>query len=404
MKIEYYIGKRFAFSNKRFSFITTLSIISSIGIAIGVASLIIMISVFNGFGKVITDIMVGFDPHLRIENISDANSNIEMNLISDIKNNIYISGISKTLNGKVLSVTNNGYSVSYLRGYEEGSFTKVTGLEKSIIEGRSTLNKNEILISVGLASKLDLQVGDKIKLFSTNQLNDYFILGSEGNSNEGVVAGIFRSGNKQYDANYIYTNLDLAKNILGSMNSVGYDIRFNNLEITENVKADLQNKYGNNVTINSWYDLHRDLYSIMKIERWSAFIILTLIIIVAVCNLLGSLSLTVISKRNDIGLLRAIGMKKKIIEKIFRLQGLLVGSIGTTVGVIFGLLICYLQETLQLYKLDSSVYIISAIPVNVKIEDVILISIISIILSFIASVIPSKSASKIVPIEALRYE
>ncbi|MSP64676.1 MAG: ABC transporter permease [Bacteroidetes bacterium] len=404
MKIEYYIGKRFAFSNKRFSFITTLSIISSIGIAIGVASLIVMISVFNGFGKVITDIMVGFDPHLRIENISDANSNIEMNLISDIKNNIYISGISKTLNGKVLSVTNNGYSVSYLRGYEEGSFTKVTGLEKSIIEGRSTLNKNEILISVGLASKLDLQVGDKIKLFSTNQLNDYFILGSEGNSNEGVVAGIFRSGNKQYDANYIYTNLDLAKNILGSMNSVGYDIRFNNLEITENVKADLQNKYGNNVTINSWYDLHRDLYSIMKIERWSAFIILTLIIIVAVCNLLGSLSLTVISKRNDIGLLRAIGMKKKIIEKIFRLQGLLVGSIGTTVGVIFGLLICYLQETLQLYKLDSSVYIISAIPVNVKIEDVILISIISIILSFIASVIPSKSASKIVPIEALRYE
>ena len=404
MKIEYYIGKRFAFSNKRFSFITTLSIISSIGIAIGVASLIVMISVFNGFGKVITDIMVGFDPHLRIENISDANSNIEMNLISDIKNNIYVSGISKTLNGKVLSVTNNGYSVSYLRGYEEGSFTKVTGLEKSIIEGRSTLNKNEILISVGLASKLDLQVGDKIKLFSTNQLNDYFILGSEGNSNEGVVAGIFRSGNKQYDANYIYTNLDLAKNILGSMNSVGYDIRFNNLEITENVKADLQNKYGNNVTINSWYDLHRDLYSIMKIERWSAFIILTLIIIVAVCNLLGSLSLTVISKRNDIGLLRAIGMKKKIIEKIFRLQGLLVGSIGTTVGVIFGLLICYLQETLQLYKLDSSVYIISAIPVNVKIEDVILISIISIILSFIASVIPSKSASKIVPIEALRYE
>lgn len=404
MKIEYYIGKRFAFSNKRFSFITTLSIISSIGIAIGVASLIIMISVFNGFGKVITDIMVGFDPHLRIENISDANSNIEMNLISDIKNNIYVSGISKTLNGKVLSVTNNGYSVSYLRGYEEGSFTKVTGLEKSIIEGRSTLNKNEILISVGLASKLDLQVGDKIKLFSTNQLNDYFILGSEGNSNEGVVAGIFRSGNKQYDANYIYTNLDLAKNILGSMNSVGYDIRFNNLEITENVKADLQNKYGNNVTINSWYDLHRDLYSIMKIERWSAFIILTLIIIVAVCNLLGSLSLTVISKRNDIGLLRAIGMKKKIIEKIFRLQGLLVGSIGTTVGVLFGLLICYLQETLQLYKLDSSVYIISAIPVNVKIEDVILISIISIILSFIASVIPSKSASKIVPIEALRYE
>ena len=404
MKIEYYIGKRFAFSNKRFSFITTLSIISSIGIAIGVASLIVMISVFNGFGKVITDIMVGFDPHLRIENISDANSNIEMNLISDIKNNIYVSGISKTLNGKVLSVTNNGYSVSYLRGYEEGSFTKVTGLEKSIIEGRSTLNKNEILISVGLASKLDLQVGDKIKLFSTNQLNDYFILGSEGNSNEGVVAGIFRSGNKQYDANYIYTNLDLAKNILGSMNSVGYDIRFNNLEITENVKADLQNKYGNNVTINSWYDLHRDLYSIMKIERWSAFIILTLIIIVAVCNLLGSLSLTVISKRNDIGLLRAIGMKKKIIEKIFRLQGLLVGSIGTTVGVLFGLLICYLQETLQLYKLDSSVYIISAIPVNVKIEDVILISIISIILSFIASVIPSKSASKIVPIEALRYE
>ena len=404
MKIEYFIGKRFAFSNKRFSFITTLSIISTIGIAIGVASLIVMISVFNGFGQVITDIMVGFDPHLRIENVSTNSSKMKEDLISDLKNNIYVYGISETSNGKVLSVTNNGYSVSFLRGYEEGSFKKVTGLENSIIEGRSTLNKNEILISVGLASKLDLQVGDKIKFFSTNQLNDFFMFGGEGNSNEGIVAGIFRSGNKQYDANYIYTNLDLAKNIYGSMNSTGYDIRFNNLEIAENVKVDLQNKYGNNVTINSWYDLHRDLYSIMKIERWSAFIILTLIIIVAVCNLLGSLSLTVISKRNDVGLLRAIGMKKKIIEKIFRLQGLLVGLIGTTVGVIFGLLICYLQETLQLYKLDSSVYIISAIPVNVKIEDVILISIISIILSFIASVIPSKSASKIVPIEALRYE
>ena len=404
MRLSYFIGKRFAFSNQKFSFIKTLSIISSAGITIGVASLIIMISVFNGFEKVVTDIMLGFDPHMRFENKRKATIEDENKLYDELSKNKSIKGVSKTISGKVLLVHGNNSTVTYLRGFEENKINIISGIDNSIYDGKGSIVNNEIIISVGVANKLNLNVGDELKIYSTNNLNEKYLFGFTDNISIVKISAIFRSGNKQYDENYIFSNINYADNIFDKNGNKGIDLRLNNYNNTENLKSELLEKYNSNFEIFTWQDLHRDLYSIMKIEKFIAFIILLLIIIIAVCNLIGSISMTVVSKINDIGLLQAIGMEKKKIKNIFQFQGFYIGFIGTIAGLIIGVLVCYFQTVFQFYKLDETVYIIPAIPIDLRMTDVLIICTISISLSVAASIIPSKKIMKILPIEALRYE
>ncbi|MEW6062681.1 MAG: FtsX-like permease family protein, partial [Bacteroidota bacterium] len=183
-----------------------------------------------------------------------------------------------------------------------------------------------------------------------------------------------------------------------------FDVRLSSIDDSEQEKKKIAERFGSAFNVQTWYDLHKDLYSVMQIERWMAFIILALIIGVASFNLMGSLTMTVIEKTRDIGILKAMGARRKDILAIFRFEGLIVGSIGSLLGLIIGFGICQLQIHFHLFALDPNVYIIPAIPIEMRISDFIVVPLAALLLCFGASYVPSKRAADLLPSDAVRWE
>jgi lipoprotein-releasing system permease protein len=220
-----------------------------------------------------------------------------------------------------------------------------------------------------------------------------------------TVRGIYDSNNKDYDAHYAYVSLETARDIFQMENTVsGVDVRLHSISVSDNVRDDLQALLGPGYRVSTWFDLHKDLYSVMQIERWTAYIILCLIVGVASFNVLGSLTMGVIEKRRDIGVLKALGATRNSILRIFMVEGLLVGTLGTVLGSALGLLVCYVQIRFGLFPLDPTVYIIPAIPVEVRWTDFIAVAGASMLLSFLASLYPARRAASLTPVQAIRWE
>jgi lipoprotein-releasing system permease protein len=181
-------------------------------------------------------------------------------------------------------------------------------------------------------------------------------------------------------------------------------MRLHDIGDANGVKRSLQATLGSRFTVSTWYDLHKDLYSVMRIERWAAYIILCLIVGVATFNVLGSLTMGVIEKRRDVGVLKAMGATSSSILRLFMFEGLLVGTIGTVVGLILGLGVCYLQIRYLVFPLDPTVYIIPAIPVEIHWSDFVAVSLASMVLSTLASLYPALRAARLMPIDTIRWE
>jgi lipoprotein-releasing system permease protein len=220
-----------------------------------------------------------------------------------------------------------------------------------------------------------------------------------------IVRGIYDSDNKEYDSKYAYISIDNARELFKIKSDIdGIEIRLKNINESENVKLNLSSKLDSNLSVMTWYDLHGDFYSILKIERWVAFIILSLIILVATFNILGSLTMTVIEKKRDIGILKAMGASEKQITNIFLFEGVVVGLIGMLAGSTLGLILTLLQKYYGIYKLNASVYRIDALPVELRLTDFIYIPLAALLLCFLASLYPSKRAAKIDPVQSIRWE
>jgi lipoprotein-releasing system permease protein len=219
------------------------------------------------------------------------------------------------------------------------------------------------------------------------------------------ILGIYESGNKEYDANYAFVSIADAQKLFHMENMVsGVELRLNNLAGAEELKKRLIASLPAGTGVSTWYDLHETLYRVMKIERWSAYVLLTLIIVVATFNLLGSLTMGVIEKRRDVAILKSLGMASRTIIRLFMVEGILIGFAGTVIGAALGMLVVFLQAQFHLFPLDTSVYIIPAVPVEIHWWDLFSISAASIGLSYLASYYPAKRAAATLPADALRWE
>jgi len=404
--IEYFIARRYLRAKHKLNFVKVLSLISTFGIAIGVAALVIVLSVFNGFGSIVTEILVSFDPHLKISaidnNISDDNIIKEIESTLDKKQ---IESISKIAEAKALFINDKTYEVVNLKGVESLSANGFENIKSKIISGKFELGEDKIIVGLALALRLGIRVGDEISVTSAFNIEKTFINFSLPQTRKVIVAGIFESDNRDYDVGFAFTSIRTAQKLFGlGQKYTGVEIRLNNFYDSEKIKNILEEKISNNYVIQTWYDLHKELYDVMLIERWSAYIILCLIIAVATFNIFASLTMTVIEKKRDIGVLRSLGLDEKSIKKIFMTNGLLSGLSGTFIGLFVGLLVCYLQINYKIYPLDPMKYIIDALPVQVRLTDIIAISLMAIILSTIAAYYPAKRAAKSVIIESIKYE
>jgi len=409
MGFERYIAKRYLLSKKKVQFITIITLISIIGVTVGVAALISVLSVFNGFNKYQLDILTGFDPHIRIEPDSGSGIKDYSSIIETAKKINDIRVIAPfTMNKGVISSKKNNL-VAFLKGVDEQKIGELSDVKDKTILGDFEFKDNDetggIILGGNLAGRLETKVFDTLTVMSTTGMEKALTQIVTPKTMKFVVRGIYDSNNKEYDKYYSFISLPKSQNLfdLGS-NVNGLEMRLNDISNSEEVKKELEDALGSKYRVSSWYDLHENLYSVMKVERWTAFIILSLIIAVASFSIIGSLTMTVIEKRRDIGILKAMGTSNKSIVKIFMFEGVMIGLYGTIAGSILGLLVCLMQVNYKLFPLDSSIYSIDALPIDLRYTDFIYVSLCAMFLAVIASLYPAVRAAKQEPINAIRWE
>jgi lipoprotein-releasing system permease protein len=408
MKIESFISRRYLVSKHKLNFITIISIISIIGITIGVAALIVVLSVFNGFGSLVSDLLMKLDPHVKVEFLTDQYPDQQKKIENILSSHKEIKAYSPFVSGKVLAFNSGKIEAVNLKGIKADIKNEIYKLSSKIAFGNYLNEKNPdgIILGISLAERLQVITGDTVTIISPVGIEQSIVSFSLPTTKKFVVAGIYSSDNNEYDRSYIFANLSPAQKILGYNKTYqGYEIQlydFNeSFEIKDKLKMQLDK---NDFEISTWFDLHKDLYTMMQVERWTAYIILSLIIAVACFNILGSLTMSVMEKKRDIGILRAMGLNEKSILKIFMFEGVLIGIIGTFAGAVLGYLVCFLQLQFKIYPLDPNQYKVDAMPLEVRLTDFFFIIAISMLLSVISSRYPAKRAAKLNIIESIKWE
>lgn len=407
---EFYVAKKYIKTRRQSNYITIISLISIIGISIGIAALIIALSVFNGFQELAYKIFLSNDPHIKII-FSHELSQSSFNKIQDavLKYQDECSEINEFVEGKILLMKDRQSFPMILKGYKNLYLNGEDNLQSKFKYGSylsSNVRAREILLGIFFAARNGISSNDSVFILSFDGLARSVSSFSLPPMAKFKVCGIYESFNKDFDLTYAFSSFENAKKLLGRHSkSDGIELRLKNPYRSFRIIEELSRIIiKNDAIILSWKDLRRDLYLMMNIEKIAAFVILILIIAVASFNLMGSLSMTVLEKKRDIALLRALGAESNSIKKIFMFEGLLISFIGIAIGSIIGYGVCYAQIYFKIYPLDGTRYIVDALPVLPRWEDFIFISLASFALTFLASYIPAKKASETQIAQSIKWE
>jgi lipoprotein-releasing system permease protein len=415
-----FIALRYLWSRRRISLVSIITGISVAGITLGVAALIIVLSVMNGFYGVVRDMLVSFNPHVRIVALEDRGIPDYRELISQIRETEGIASLTPYVEGKVLlahegrSATNK---VVILRGVDVDPLAKHGLLTDRVVYGETGLERREnrpgIILGQSLGTRLGLFPGGELE--ETNTVSVLSAAGMERMLTRGIgfpayslfsVRGLY-SISSAFDENYVFVALPEAQRLfrLGDR-ATGIDVRLTNLEEAAQIKTQIEERLDRSrFEVLTWYDLQRSLYEVMRLEKWGASAVLALIVLVAAFNLVGSLTMVVIEKRRDLGVLRALGVSAKGVRQIFLMEGLLVATAGSSIGLALGLGVAGLQQRYGLVKLlRSESFIIDAYPISIQPLDIVIIVAIVFVLCSLASLYPAMRAASIDPAQAVRNE
>ncbi len=388
------ISWRYLFSKRKGAFINLITIISISGIAIGVAALIIVISVMNGFDKDLKDKIVGSNAHIIIESPEGLIG--YNNLIKKVESVEYVDSASAFIGGQVVFLKDKNAFALNLKGIDTEKEKRISKLDRYIKQGSFDISENEIIIGRELALYMGIGLEDVIKIVSP-VLRKTFEL---------KVKGIFSSGMYDYDLSLVLVNLKQAQKIFGLGDIVsGIGVRIDDLFAAKRARELIYEAIGTNYVIKTWMEINKNFFAALKLEKITMFIILTLIILVASFNIISALIVMVVDKTKDIGILKALGVTASGIRRIFTIEGLLMGSFGITVGLGIGILLCWLLEKYQFIKLPSEIYYIDKLPVAIRVwPDIVLVVVSAFLIVLVSSFYPAFMASRLNPVDALRYE
>jgi lipoprotein-releasing system permease protein len=405
MQIEHFIARRYLYGKKRFSFINIISLLATLGIMFGVAALIVVMSVFNGFNGLVTSILQDFDPHVKIERVPRADGKSIQEVRGIIGTLDGVRGVAPFIERKAMVMSGGSAHFVWVKGVDPDSVDAVSRVTEKIRIGDFTLKqRGGIVLGIQLADRMRVGVGDTIVIYSPAGMENLLTQYVTPSVLRCPVVGIYESQNKIYDGSYTFLALGDARRLFRMQGQLtGYELKLDDGDESDDAKAALQEAIGPGWNVLTWYDLHKDLYSVMTIERWSAFILLGIIIAVAVFNILASLTMLVLEKKRDIGILRTMGMPARRIQRIFLLEGVWIGVIGVAAGLAIGLLLTWAQAEFGLFKLDDA-FIIPAIPVELRFSDITLIVLGTFGLCLLAAWYPALRARTVEIIDAVRWE
>ena len=406
--LEKKITFRYLKARKKDGFLNIISIFSFIGISLGVAVLIIVMSVMNGFRTELINKIVGFNAHVTVKpydnpiNLSE-NINKRLNLIS--KELVFSNS------GEAIIISKDYTKGLILRGYNSDDFSKLDVVKKGNFVGNSNLlSKNYISIGKELSFVLGLEVGDKISIMSSSGIQT--IIGNLPKQEIFIIASIFDSGLADFDSNVAFINLKKLESFFDlKKDDRNLEIYLNKPSNIDAIKIIVQSVFINEF-VYTWSDMNSSLFSALKVERNVMFIILSLIIIVAAFNIISGLTILVKNKTRDIAILKSIGVLNKSITKIFFLIGVIIGTTATLFGIFLGVIFSlyieslreFLSNTFNISLFPEEVYFLSTMPSEINVTSILLISICAIFITIIVSIYPAIKASKLDPVQGLKYE
>lgn len=408
MKTTGFIARRYLFSRKHISLISTLTIISIIGVTIGTALLIVVLSVFNGFFDVIQGLLLQNDPDLRIESTASNSFLFTGDMKQKLSDIPEIQATASYVDGKaLLAFEHSDDKVVQVRGINKEEYFEVNNIDESISEGAINFQVRDrrpgMLINSQLLNDLNLRMDDEVVLLSAAGMRKSLTQFSLPRSFRFEVRGSY-SQIQISDGPGVFIDKEAAQRLFEIRNAIsGIDVRLENTGQAESIKNKLQATLGPDFKISTWYDLQKPLYDVMYLEKWSSYVILMIIVLVAVLNIIGSLTMIVIQKNRDIGILLTMGFTPSDIKNIFVRQGFYIGLIGCVIGGGLGLLLSWMQQQYGLIKL-SSAFIIDAYPVSISFVDVSIVLVGSLLLCLLASWYPAKRAAQVSPADAIRYD
>ncbi len=408
MFFELFLSIRYLRAKRKQAFISVITVISVLGVMIGVMALVVVLSVMNGFRADLMSKILGVKSHLLVLSYKGAFNDYKRvaGRVGQVEGAV---ATTPFIHSQVMVNRSGNVSGAILRGIQPETAGNVLSIERMIKDGSLSSLENSwdglptVIIGNELSKQLGAYPGDILNMISPE--GKLTPMGRVPNSQKYKVTAVFDSGMYEYDASMAFVSLKEAQAFLGFGDRVsGLEVRVKDVYKSDKVGIKIQNALGNPYWTKDWKVMNRSLFSALKLEKFAMFVILTMIVLVGALNIISTLVMVVMEKTRDVAILRAMGASAKSIMTIFMVQGLLVGLVGTLAGLASGLGICHLLARYKFISLPSDVYYITTLPVRVEFWDVCLVSLSAVVISFLATIYPSWHASKLNPVEAIRYE
>ena len=406
--LEKEITFRFLKARKKDGFLNVISIFSFIGIGLGVAVLIIVMSVMNGFRTELINKIVGFNSHITVEPYEEI---IEIDKLKKTNLNLISENLILSNSGESIIIKKDKSKGLVLRGYSRKDFSTLKIInDDTFVGNKNGLIDNYISIGKELSFTLGLKIGDDITIMSSSGIET--IIGSLPKKKTFTVISLFESGLADFDNNIAFINLDTLNEFFNlDKKDTNLEIYLKNPQNIEDQKIVVQKIFPNDF-VYSWADMNSSLFSALKVERNVMFIILSLIIVVAAFNIISGLTILVKNKTRDIAILKSIGVLNKSIIKIFFLVGVIIGTSATIFGILLGVTFSLYVENLRQFLSDvfnislfpEEIYFLSSMPSEINPTSIFFISLCSILITILVSIFPALKAAKLDPIKALKYE
>ncbi|MBU4126297.1 MAG: lipoprotein-releasing ABC transporter permease subunit [Proteobacteria bacterium] len=410
MSFEFFIGSRYLRTKQKQTFISLITILSIAGVTVGVMALIVVIAVMAGFESDLKSRILGVESHIVIMRHNGPFSDYG-NILEHVENTEGVEAATPFINSQVILRSSLSLSGAVLRGIDPDSADRVIkNLDKVSLKNLKETDQREstsiampaIILGKELAKNLGVMQGDPVYLISP--MGMISPIGHIPTMKRFKVAGLFESGMYEYDRTLSYIHIKDAQKILRMGDSVnGIEVRVNDIYNARNIADRIVKKLGFQYWARDWMQMNQNLFSALKLEKTVMFIILALIVLVAAFNIASTLIMMVMEKTKDIAILKAMGATDKSIRKIFVFKGIAIGSIGTILGVSLGFILCTVLKYYQFIELPGDVYYITTLPVKLELLDVVMIASAAMAISFLATLYPARQASKLDPVEAIRY-